>query len=383
MTRVSIADWSPTIRVGMPQVRGQLLDLGLATGLPMLMSANAFARVDRAKCFRGFKLDAAAAIPDSADIALDSAGFVASVIYPDYRWEPEQYLDLVAARRWSFWVAPDYCVEHQVASDASIRRLRIEATATMYYRTCNAAARRGLPAPVGSVQGWFADEYAFCADQMFGREWPQLVAIGSVCRRHLSGPDGVLQIVRTLDDMAPAGTRFHLFGVKSGALLALRPYANRIASIDSMAWDAAVRRDYPTGRTQPLRIRAMVAWHQAQVRLLDQAREMPVGDQPPLFAGLPDRARSAKDIALEALGRDLGDLVASNDLSYLDCKWLATSQACTVEALLACHGVNAFREPDPDDDFGLGTVYEGVREALIASGHLQAESREQLEDLAC
>ncbi|HRP66762.1 MAG TPA: hypothetical protein PLF79_11855 [Thauera sp.] len=50
------------------------MDLGL-------VSANAFARVDRAKEFTGRKLDEAPTLPRDADIALDSAGFVASVRY--------------------------------------------------------------------------------------------------------------------------------------------------------------------------------------------------------------------------------------------------------------------------------------------------------------
>ena len=70
--------WNPTIRVGMPLVGGRLLQLGIEAGLPLLFSANAFARVNRDRAFTSFNLAAARALPESLDAALDSAGFVAS-----------------------------------------------------------------------------------------------------------------------------------------------------------------------------------------------------------------------------------------------------------------------------------------------------------------
>jgi hypothetical protein len=40
------------------------------------------------------------------------------------------------------------------------------------------------------------------------------VGLGSVCRRHLHAPDGIVAIVRALDEIMPAGVQLHLFGVK-------------------------------------------------------------------------------------------------------------------------------------------------------------------------
>jgi hypothetical protein len=364
--------WSPTIRVGMPLVSGRLLELGLATGLPLLFSANAFSRVDANKEFIGFRVDAARRLPESLDAALDSAGFTASVAYPDYRWTLDQYLDLVASRPWRWAACPDYCVEPQIAADAAVRRLRIDATITNHYRTTAAARKRGITVPILPVlQGWYAQEYVECARSMFGdmgSNWPALIGIGSVCRRQLHGPAGVLTIMRALDEVMPEGVAVHLFGVKSGALAALAPLANRVASIDSMSWDMQARRAMHTGRTQEMRAETMAAWHARQVQALHEVQQRPA---PMLPVALAAHAAEPLEIALNAAGASLAQLYESNDLSYLDVKTLTAQSAYVVEALIRNRGPLAFEDEEPQDDFELGIVYAAVRDALIACGHLE------------
>ena len=48
-----------------------------------------------------------------------------------------------------------------------------------------------------------------------------MVGVGSVCRRHLHGPDGLIAIMGALDRVLPSGTVVHLFGAKGNALPAL------------------------------------------------------------------------------------------------------------------------------------------------------------------
>lgn len=357
----------------MPLVSGRLLELGLLTGLPLLFSANAFA-VNANKEFVGFNLRAAQQLPDSLDAALDSAGFTASVAYPDYRWTLDQYLDLVEARTWRWAACPDYCVEPQIAADPAARRLRLNATVTNYFRMIDAAQRRAISVSIlPVVQGWYAEEYVECARRMFGERaahWPALIGLGSVCRREVHGPSGVLTIVRALDAVMPQGVRLHLFGVKSGALAALAPLADRVAAIDSLAWDMQVRRSMPRGRTQEMRAGAMAAWHARQVQALHQAQL--VSGAQPAFAPVK-RAKEPLEVALEATGAVLAELHESNDLSYLDVKCLATRDAYVVEALIRNEGPQAFSLEEPDDDFGLGAVYHAVRDALLTAGHLELE----------
>lgn len=122
-------------------------------------------------------------------------------------------------------------------------------------------ALRGYPAtpPMPVLQGWWPQDYVRCAERIerfvldgpgateaFGQppgpraQWPDLVGIGSVCRRHLLGPDGVFRILDAVEAALPRRVRFHLFGVRSDALERLKERP-RVASIDSMAWNKHAR----------------------------------------------------------------------------------------------------------------------------------------------
>jgi hypothetical protein len=338
----------------------------MASGLPLLFSANAFARNGPCKEFAGFNLRAATNIPEHVDAFLDSAGFVAAAKYGDYRWTVDQYLDLVAARPWSAWSAMDFCVEPQVARDAATRRLRIEATVSGYFSCRSRAEARGLPPPVPVCQGLYTDEYLRCCEQMGIDSSVTLLGVGSVCRRHLGGPDGLVSIVAALDAELPSHIRLHLFGVKGGALRALQAYGDRIASVDSMAWDMAVRRAVPVGRTQEMRAAAMEAWHSRQLRDLATG---PVASQ---FHSAMARARDLDllETVEDAIGAALAELHGSGDISYRDASHLVQTDVATVRAILAHHGHDAFQREEPDDDFGLGSTYAAVRGALVNAGCL-------------
>jgi hypothetical protein len=367
MTARHIAAFSPTVRVGMPLVSGELFEYGVASRLPLMFSANAFSTWTPDREFKGFRLDAAAAIPDTVDATLDSAGFTQAVLYGDYVFSVEQYLDLAAARTWRWYSSMDYCVEPQVAPDAATRRLRIEATVARYFECVDGAIRRNMVLPVPVAQGFFAEEYAHCAEQLGIGPGTALVGIGSVCRRHLHGPDGVIAIMEALDDVLPHGTRVHLYGLKGNSLAALARFAHRIESTDSMAYDMAVRRSTPVGRTQYMRAVAMVEWHAREMQRLHQG---PRNDPPALL--VTRRDRSPVEVASEAVGACLGDLHRSNDVSYRDAKAILAQDVVTVQALMRAHGVEAFAAEEPEDDFGLGMVYAEVRSALVGAGYLPA-----------
>jgi hypothetical protein len=70
--------------------------------------------------------------------------------------------------------------------------------------------------------------------------WPDLVGVGSVCRRRLLGEDGLMRVLDTLEGVLPAHVRVHLFGVKSTAISKLKDRP-RVASVDSMAGSSAAR----------------------------------------------------------------------------------------------------------------------------------------------
>lgn len=203
-----------------------------------LVSANAFFRHDKA-VFRHPSPDLFCGIP----MALDSAGFVAMVRYWFYRWTLDQYVDLAGAYPWVWWAAPDFCCEAEVARDRAEVRSRVVSTAAKLAWALAVAADRGVKPCMPVLQGWQPDDYLHCADLMSRfTDLPDLVGIGSVCRRHLAGPAGAAAVVERLDAALPAHVRFHLFGVKGAVAHALRGHP-RIASVDSQAYDAAARQE--------------------------------------------------------------------------------------------------------------------------------------------
>lgn len=227
---------TPVIRVGMPLPSGRLTEYGIASGLPVMFSANSFS-IYREGRFIAFNLRAARAIPDSCDAALDSAGFVAAVRYGDYRFTVDQYLDLVATRKWAFWSSMDSCVEDEVAPDHAMRRLRVDTTIARYFECSRKAADRGLPPPLPVLQGRYPSEYLRCAEAMGIGEGTRMVGLGSVCRRSLHGPDGVLAIIAALDRELPRNVVLHGFGLKGAGTLGIlmREFPGRVGSTDSMA----------------------------------------------------------------------------------------------------------------------------------------------------
>lgn len=332
----------PTVRIGLPLTGGELVRSARARNLPVLFSANAFAQRfpkghDRAGAFRRFRLPDLAQF-DGLDAALDSAGFVAAVRYGEYQWDVADYLDLVASFPWRWWAAMDYCCEPQVAADRPLRLLRMAATVARYEACAGQARRRGLQAPMPVLQGWTAAEYVQSFEWLTLEPCPALLGVGSVCRRHVNGPDGVLEIIDALDRILPAATQLHLFGVKSNALSVLAHHP-RIASTDSMAWDFAARRERPTSRTSSFRIACMDRWVQRQQTRISSSAV----PRQRTFAFLFDQPvrDGFEALVLEALALQHADLILSLDLEYLDAVWSAKRDAATAIAIVRQRGQSA------------------------------------------
>ena len=320
------------VRVGLPKTGGALVAAARRAGYPVLFSANAFAKAyplghERQGEFRGFSM------PDlqqlaGMDAALDSAGFVAAAKYGDYRWRVEDYMRLAAAFPWAWYASMDYCCEPQVSDDRLLRMLRIAATCQLYARCSAEADRLGIQQPMPVIQGWHAHEYATCIDWMplAGRSWPDIVGVGSVCRRSLDGEHGIRRILQVLDEKLPAHVRLHLFGVKSKALEALGPHP-RIASMDSMAWDFGARQKRRTGRDMAFRIECMREWAERQhevarrieaVRALQDGESAPQDPQMDLFS-LEDPPRPARLFELQTVERLAGFMPSDVLGSAMEC----------------------------------------------------------------
>ena len=217
----------------------------------MLVSANVFWRFGR---FRrpGSELFA------RGDVALDSAGFVAMSKWGGYPWSVADYVSLAGSYPWSWWASMDFCCEPQIAHDRKTVQARIKLTADYLSHCRLEAARQGVSDPMPVLQGWLPEDYIDCANRMGAL--PPLIGIGSVCRRQIAGPNGLAAVIGALNAGLPARVRFHLFGVKGNALAELGP-CDRIASIDSMAWDFDARYTKQGPCTLAHRITCMTAWY--------------------------------------------------------------------------------------------------------------------------
>ncbi len=264
---------SPLLRLGLPLVGGALPSSARKLGASVLVSANALARYDGDRYFRSFRT----ACPDldGMDVAIDSAGFVAWAHYGDFPWTVEQYVALAASRPWAWWASMDACCEPEVAGSRDVVRLRQSETIRLLAECRRVAARAGISAPMPVLQGWRASDYVWHAQQV-DLQGATLVGVGSMCRRGVHGPDGLVAVVEALDAVLPRGVGLHLFGVKSDGLEALARHP-RVVSVDSMAWDVEARRvgREGDGATMAVRTRAMARWYDSQVERMERASGVP------------------------------------------------------------------------------------------------------------
>lgn len=267
----------PNLRVGLPYLaQNVILDEIQRRGQPALLSAGAFFRPSE----NGFR-----SVPREAwdlDVALDSGGFVAMALHGGFRWDISEYVEWVLTSApdvlglpWAWWAQMDYCCEAEIAPDRAEVRRRMERTIQSYADTCEEVdwwRGEGLhpieaPYPMPVLQGRRPADYLWSVGALAavcpGGTLPDLVGVGSVCRRELYGPEGLLPVLDALHEALPPHVRLHLFGVKGATLSKLQPYGDRVESVDSMAWDYAARM---TAREQGIscslshRATVMAAW---------------------------------------------------------------------------------------------------------------------------
>lgn len=254
---------SITIRVGLPLPGGALPRAARDNGMPVMVSANSLAVRDGDGGFIRFREQ----LPDleGLDVALDSAGFVAWAKYGRYHWSVEGYVALAARGPWRWWSQMDACCEPEVARSRSRVRMRQAETLRLLAQCRRAAEQLGASPPVPVLQGWSVADYVWHAEQLM-LNGEQLVGVGSMCRRRLTGPDSISEVVAALDGVLPEGVGLHLFGVKSGALR-LVGGLQRVVSVDSMAWDFSARMEAMRrgiSNNMQHRIEHMIAWYERQ-----------------------------------------------------------------------------------------------------------------------
>lgn len=268
------------VRVGIPHTGGALMAEAFNSDYPVMVSTAAFYRNGRLRppdFMRGGEIF-------MADVAIDSAGFTAMLgwskkgpqpgIAGIYPWTLHEYTDVVVglASSCSWWAQPDFCCEPAIAADRAERIRRVELTARLLRQCLQEAHIRetlaeqmfasekdrhrrrrltidlSIRPPVPVLQGFEVDDYKRSAEllQQAWEPWEKhygcaLIGLGSVCRRHLHDKrHGVLAILRGIEDLVPAGSKLHLFGVKGTALQILSEHP-LVVSADSMSYDFQAR----------------------------------------------------------------------------------------------------------------------------------------------
>lgn len=280
------------LRIGMPEICGRLPNASyFSRQMPLMISASSLWNWEKKK----FHLPKYPGTMDS-DVALDSAGFTA-MTNPRwgkrYPWTIEQYVEMAWLFNPTWWSSMDFCCEPDVAKDRATIDYRVSETAANLGRTYaivdnwrqdidrenthigyktdeqrSAFYKDFFTDPMPIMQGWLAEDYVRCAQltnevlAQHRREWPTLIGVGSVCRRHRNGEAGLLTVLAGLDSVLPRHVKLHLFGVKGDLLGELTSHP-RVVSADSMAWDFAARRQ-AGGKGKyitPFRVEKMIEWY--------------------------------------------------------------------------------------------------------------------------
>ncbi|WP_313806630.1 hypothetical protein [Sphingobium sp.] len=237
------------IIVGLPHLnKGPILDRVVALRQPALISANCLSRYSVSKGWRdwtGWRTGQLANARPLASLHLDSAGFVATARYGAFPWSIAHYVALAAAFPFRWWASADYCVEQEIAADRAQVLERLSRTIAANFECRRRADDHGiLSTMMPVIQGRRPCDYERCLDALWGLiERAPLIGVGSMCRREVAGPEGLIAVVEHLDRILPRSIRLHLFGVKGPAIPYLLPFGKRIRSIDSQAYGTSARRE--------------------------------------------------------------------------------------------------------------------------------------------
>lgn len=242
------------IIVGLPHLSdGPILRRAKSLAIPVLLSANSLSRwrdQDGAKRWTGWQTNPLKNAKGLPSIDLDSAGYTMMSLYRGFPWSIRAYMNLAASYPFRRVASADYCCEVEIAADRDEVLDRIART-IQTNRICQHIAQdlgiSGRLMPV--LQGRYPSDYEKCADALSQFIVPgAVIGIGSMCRRAIHGPEGLIAVIEHLDRKLPNSVRLHAFGVKGSALPWLKAFSPRIASIDSQAWALQARhRAYRAG----------------------------------------------------------------------------------------------------------------------------------------
>lgn len=310
------------IIVGLPHLGdGPILARAKIIGQPALISANGLSRWTDRRGWRewsGWRTHQLANAHGLPALCLDSAGFVAAARYGGFPWTLADYVELAAAHPFRWWASADYCVEAEIARDREEVFDRISRTIRANHDCRRLAEDHGIADTLMPViQGRLPADYERCLDALWRSLKPgALIGVGSMCRRHVHGPEGLIAVIDHLDQVLPAGVRLHVFGAKGAALPFLLPFAHRVASIDSQAYGIRARqsaRKAGVRKTDAFVAQHLQQWIAAQQdRLSQKPRRLPsiAPGQDSVMPGDPWEA------AIAQARSEIRALIESGDLDH-------------------------------------------------------------------
>lgn len=310
------------IIVGLPHLNnGPILARAKMMQQPMLISANCLSKWrsrDGNRQWEGWRHGQLENATGLRSLDIDSAGYVLASLYRGFPWSIADYMALAASYPFRRIAAADYCCEHEIAGDRDEVLDRISRTIATNRECRERAADLGIIDRLMPVlQGRTPEDYVQCAEALHTSMIPgTVVGIGSMCRRDIHGPEGLVAVVDHLDRMLPTGVRLHLFGVKGSALPWLLPFSDRVASIDSQAWGTAARREaHRTGKSKSEMFAAdhMERWTSVQLSRLNERPCRALTAQP---AALPAPSVDPWECAIARARAEIRELIASGDLSH-------------------------------------------------------------------
>lgn len=214
--------------------------------MPLMLPASSWARFNlRTPRF-----------PAGAETAADCGGFVATKIWGDYKYSPDQYVDWL--ERWGpTWAATmDYCCEPELAQVTRDRQLRTTEMAHLFWDRYAGRPWTWVP----TVQGYHPHEYERHAAELapliqrMRHQAGFRVGIGTLCAR--KSLDQAHEIVDTVSRILP-GIPLHLWGIKI-ATLKHRPLPASVVSIDSAAYWWEIYRRRPEQKASGMSISKFV-----------------------------------------------------------------------------------------------------------------------------
>lgn len=201
-----------------------------------------------------------------------------------------------------------------------------------------------------------------------------LIGVGSMCRRHVGGPNGILRVVDELDRaLGPEPCLLHLFGVKAQGMAAVRGHP-RVASFDSQAYGVGCRKDAwraGVSKTDALLARYMTAWYCEQVRRL--AEPGYAFRVPPCAPSGPARRVHPVEARIATAAERLRELREAGEIDWTDVSPLAAYEMAFIDDEESFDEVTKLYDPRS----GFGSL-----EAMHWLGHVRLESGQHYIELS-